>query len=89
MRSTKPTKLVYVSIGYQGFLLPADVGMKAIALMQNAVECRRHYEDGGYQYFVEGQPEITLELVKESAVRWPEGAAFRPPTRPVKLLTKA
>ena len=89
MRPIKPTKLVYISIGYQGFLIPADAGMKAIALMQNAVECRRHYEEGGYEYHVEGQPEITLELVKDSAVRWPEGAVPRPPARPVKLLTKA
>lgn len=47
--------LCCLEIGYRHVLLPADKGMKVLALLQGAIECDERYRDQGVVYVV-GEP---------------------------------
>lgn len=66
---TKTVQMCCVSLGYSTYLMPADMGMKLVALMQSAFECKRDYDDGRYAYVIGRQPDVELALVKTDQVR--------------------
>ena len=65
-RTVKP--MCCVSIGYQDFLLPADIGMKLVALMNDAICTKKHYMDKGFVYAVGEQPSVEYVSVRTNQV---------------------
>ena len=74
-----------VTIGYRHYLLPADAGMKLVALLQDAVECDEKFDGNGYVYHVGDAPMAELKIVRPNQIRMPHGIAEpvgRHPTKP-------
>lgn len=65
----KPVDMCCVTIGHRDYLLPADKGMKLIALLQSAFETDKRYGDRGYVYHLGDQPEVELALVRASQLK--------------------
>ena len=53
-------QLCCVSIGFHELLLPVDAGLKVVALLQNAVQCRSGFSDRR-TYTVDPSP-LTIEM---------------------------
>lgn len=68
MSRDKPD-LCCLTIGYREFLMPADKGMKVLALMKGATECNRQYEQGDYVFEAEDEVCIEYRTVKAAQVR--------------------
>jgi hypothetical protein len=65
----KTPDLCCVRIGYEEFLLPADKGLKLIALMQGALVCKHTYDSNHNRvYRVTGRAELHLETVAPDQV---------------------
>ena len=50
MTAKQAKPMCCVSIDYRSYLMPADVGMKLVALLTQAVECDRNYTGAGHRY---------------------------------------
>lgn len=81
--AAKPVNVCCVTIGFEHYLLPLDKGLKLVDLLQNAVQCEKHYESG-YEYSVREQAECSLVMVKASQIRTPNGQAFTPVSPPAR-----
>jgi hypothetical protein len=71
-KQTKP--MCCVSIDYRSYLMPADVGMKLVALLNHAVECDRKYTEPGHRYHVKEAPEVAYVSVRPDQIVFPAGA---------------
>lgn len=65
----KSVPMCHVTIGYRGYLLPVDKGMKLVELMQSAFQSDKNYEAVGYNYSIGEQPEVEFCLVKPSQIK--------------------
>lgn len=74
-RSAKPVPMCCISINYSSYLMPADVGMKLVALMNHAVECSQDYNDAGRRYKVKDAPEVQYASVRPDQVIFPPDVA--------------
>jgi hypothetical protein len=77
--ATKPAKpMCCVTIGFEHLLMPADTGMKVIALLQSAVRCEQRY-DAERTYEVQPEPlELECRIVPASKIMMPSGASAQP-----------
>jgi hypothetical protein len=75
----KPVQMCCVQVGYTSLLMPADKGMKVVEMLQSAFLCKRNYEDGGYAYVVQSQPDVELSLVRPDQVRASTASDCAPP----------
>lgn len=82
--AASPKSMCVVSLGSGQYLMPADVGMKVVQLMQQALTCRYDYSsDYMSKHYVAGDtPSLSLEMVKPSEIRMPPGAEVEPARRP-------
>lgn len=67
--ATNTKDLCCIQIGYRSLLLPADKGLKAMALLQGALEVNEHYKDGEHTYEIDEPIQLRLEMVRASQVR--------------------
>lgn len=68
-----------VRINYADYLMPADVGMKLVALLNHAVECSYDYE--GHSYLVKEAPEVRYTSVRPNQIVFPDAMAGKPAQR--------
>lgn len=69
LSKTKAQPMCCVAIGYQHFLMPSADGLKVMQLLQQASECERSYENGGYVYAIKEPAEVKWSSVNHSQVR--------------------
>ena len=80
----KAVQMACLTIGHCDYLLPSAKAMKMVELMQDAFECREHY-DGGTSYVYEvkaDQPRVEFKLVRPSQVRMPQAEPAPMPAEP-------
>jgi len=82
----KTVQMACLTIGHYDYLLPSAKAMKVAELMQDAFECREHYDDGAYVYEVKAnQPSVEFKLVRPGQVRMPHGETAAIPSKPRQL----
>lgn len=70
MATKKTMPMACVTIGFESYLMPTDVGMKVVQLMQESVRCDRDYTGGlGHVYTPRDVPTIELTMVRPNQVR--------------------
>lgn len=67
-RQTKPVPLCCVTVGYQSFLMPAQLGMKLVDLMNSAVICQMDYQKDGHCFTPKEQPRVEYVSVRPGQV---------------------
>ncbi|MDH1333234.1 hypothetical protein N5D77_05910 [Comamonas thiooxydans] len=83
----KAVQMACLTIGHYDYLLPSAKAMKVAELMQDAFECREHY-DGGTSSVYEvkaDQPNVEFKLVRPNQVRMPHGETAAIPSKPRQL----
>ena len=80
------TQLCCISIGYHELLLPVDAGLKVIALLQNAVQCRSGFSDRR-TYIVNPDP-LVIEMAVVNRSQVVEPSESKPRRSQAALLTK-
>lgn len=68
MSKAPVTDVCVIRMGYRHVLLPAEKGLKVIALLRGAVEVK-HSLDRDVDWEIEGDLEVTYESTKASRVR--------------------
>lgn len=81
MPPAKPVPMCCVSINYTEYLMPADVGMKLVALLNHAIECRPDYTAEGHRYLVMDAPEVRYTSVRPNQIVFPDAMAGKPAQR--------
>ena len=86
MAARKTTRdMCVVTIGFQHLLLPADSGLKVIALLRDALEVERDYGSDHREKFIVGErPRCELQMISPRDVR--EKVDEPPPRMPRKPL---
>lgn len=71
MTAKKPIPMCCVSIGYDDYLMPANMGMKVVEMMQSAIRCERAYQQDGHRYRLkDGSVEVSYRSVSPSQIAW-------------------
>ncbi|MBX3660705.1 MAG: hypothetical protein KF740_19900 [Ramlibacter sp.] len=91
--ATKTPDLCRIRIGFYSLLLPADKGLKVMALLQGALGCTEKYDTGAHveTYEIDEPVPLELTMVRANQVRRKVEPADRPPvihaigTEPLKL----
>lgn len=85
----KPVQMCCLTLNYTNYVMPADKGMKVVALMQSAVPCEENYEGPqGFVYrAIDEHKAVEFKLIQASQLRGPKGAipAPRLSHEPLKL----
>lgn len=72
----KPVQMCCLTLNYTNYILPADKGMKVVALMQSAVPCNEDYEDRQFIYRATEEPTaVEFKLIQPSQLRGPKVSA--------------
>lgn len=75
---SKPVQMCCVSIGFQAFLMPVEVGMKMVSLLGQAMSCDKQYDAGGWVFYVEEQPRVEFVTVRPDQIRCRDGVVTTP-----------
>lgn len=80
----KSVQMCCVTLGYTNYVMPADKGMKVVALMQSAVSCSEEYEDQQWIYRTDEEPKaVEFKLIQQGQLRGPMAPASPRQTRQI------
>lgn len=75
-QAQKQVQMCCVTLNYTDYIMPADKGMKVVALMQSAVPCKEDFEGHQLVYRADEDPKaVEFKLIHQSQLRGPKAAA--------------